>query len=203
VKKLLFLIITVLLTTVSIYCQTLEGYLWQLQNPAAINISSLLKFSKGHFSNSFVDMTTGQMQEAFGVYKYPGKTISITVNNVCYAYNVKWVNSNKVIFSNANEKLIYSKSNTTEDTYFQRYMAWYSGNGNYSGGSYGSGGYYGGGGNYNTPKQEICYTCQGVGSCKICGGLGECSNSYTSGRHTCTACGGDGKCWHCHGSGKQ
>ncbi len=50
----------------------------------------------------------------------------------------------------------------------------------------------------------VCYTCQGMRSCKVCKGTKFVSDGFGLGtRSLCSACGGTGKCWHCKGTGKQ
>jgi len=192
VKRFFFLAILWLFVVNIIYSQMLEGGVWQWQNPPSINISSLITFKSGSISNSTTDLLTNQSNKVSGTYKHSGSSLLVTIDNTKYNYSISWINKNKLILSDGENKLICAKVGTTDDTYFQRYMAWYIGGGSY------------GGSNSTPSKSEICYTCRGIGRCIVCEGMGKWKNSFAPFEwHECSACEGTGKCWHCYGSGKQ
>lgn len=67
--------------------------------------------------------------------------------------------------------------------------------GTYDGGSYNSGS-TSGSSNYDRHK-ATCSGCNGLGTCRLCGGRGMVNNN----KSTCSRCHGTGRCISCHGNG--
>jgi len=194
-KKFIVLICFGLLLANSIHAQVLERGIWQWQNPNSISTSSTLVFKNGSVYSATLDLNTNQAGQVSGTYRYVNNNLTVAMNGAKYVYGIRWVNKNKFVLESSGGKLIYAQANTADDTYFSRYMAWYGMNWSNPNQNYNS---------PQQPRQEICYTCHGRGSCLVCGGTGQYHNPYVAGdTHPCSACGGNGKCWHCHGSGIQ
>lgn len=175
---------TIILSVFIIFCfnanAQLEKGIWQLQNPARMNMSFTLQFKNGQVDESFLDMNTGQYGQTKGTYKLSGNLLQIFLNGQRYSYNLSWANSNKIILSNSRATLTYALCRTSDDQYMYNYLLWSEMSGNRNRGY-----------QQQAPaKRELCYTCGGTGRCVICKGSGECSACYKT--RKCQRCGGTG-----------
>lgn len=189
-------IILIMLSSGTAKAETWEEFLsqtmWQVQNPSPNSLSILW----GFYENKKVvitmkDMQSGASQQGTATYKVNGDVLIINDGGTIVSYTLRFTNSNKIMMVQGEAAFILAKVGSNEDTWFNNMLQQSSGYGGY-------GGYSGG---TSSSSYKPCYTCFGVGSCKVCGGSGYYS-AYGYGG-TCSACSGTGKCWHCHGSGKQ
>jgi hypothetical protein len=187
----IFMIFYGLILCNSVFAQQFEVCPWQLQNPVNASSSEIVSFDKGKFCYTTGNLVTQQTSSMKGTYSFSGNNLTLNFDaGQSFTFRFDWITANKIALSNNNKRLIYAKIGSPDDTFMQNLL-----NGMNS-----TGGYTGGGGN-TTSQYQVCYTCQGTGSCKVCGGTGTYSAyGYSS---PCSACNHTGKCWHCNGSGKQ
>jgi hypothetical protein len=188
-KKIIFLVFFGLFLCSPLFSQIERG-MWQMQNPPQWTFNSIMTFRGGRVTNTMCNMTNpSDIRRAVGTYKLTGSTLVIAMNGVRYVYTLKWYGRNKIALCCSQATLIYSQSNTPDDTYMQNYLAWSS--------------VYGAPSTPAPAQRVLCYTCRGSGSCRICHGSGRASNPYTGTSSICTGCNGTGKCWRCHGGGYE
>jgi len=194
-KKLSFLLICLGLLF-SVNSQTLNRFLWQLQNPLIESSSEVIVFNGLEICYSVIDLSTYQAVITTGTYAIEGDKLTLNFENKKnLVFTITWKTPNKIILTDKYTKLILARSGSDEDNFMQNYLLWDSRefrepfSMNFIQSFLGS------------PRgYETCYTCRGSGNCKTCRGSGLYSHIISS---ICPTCGGTGKCSHCYGNGIQ
>jgi len=221
-KKTILFLCWLTLTLVMTSCtnqneQKLVSGDWRLQNPENASYNSTMIFNKdGSLINNFYIMgINGSNQSASGTYSCSGENeVEINLGGLDCHCHIMWYSDNRFSLEWQGKILFFAQSNTSEDTYVQRYneavakvraaqAAAVAAARAAASGYYSSGVYYnnGGGQPVNDQTSKICTICHGTKECSICKGIGYCSNyGY---RSECKACNHTGICWHCHGTGYE
>jgi hypothetical protein len=169
-RYFLIIFISLLFISISLFSQSLTGYLWQLQNPTKALVSELIGFDTDIFTYMSVDLNSIETSALNGTYKITDDKIILKFETgKKKIYKMTWINVNKVILSNNQTCLTYVKFKTSED-YFMKYQQ-------------------------SSNKDKKCKFCSGTNLCPVCEGIGIFSASdYSS---PCAACGATGKCYKC------
>lgn len=127
-KKIIIFLIILLPLTVFAFEKDITIGMWQLQNPRFDYLSITFEFEKNnHFIYNLSDAKNKKGDYKSGAYQLKGTKITIDGRT----YKLNWINNNKFSLKRGEDKLIYARTNSKDDKWQIRYIAWLKNNGYY------------------------------------------------------------------------